>query len=115
MTPAGFPPLIAVDIGNSRIKFGRFTGEREESGLPFPSRVLELSSGSFDPKTLESWLAEDKADNRSTAAWWIASVNRAPTEQLTAWLQDRGHKEFHASKKRDEPGAYSLLAHNDLP
>jgi type III pantothenate kinase len=123
MTPAGFPPLIAVDIGNSRIKVGRFTGECDESGLPFPSRVLELSSGSFDPTSLESWLKDAEADNSRMAAWWIASVNRAPTNELTAWLQERGCKEFDASKRRvgganvgsREAGGYCLLKHDDLP
>lgn len=117
-TQAGFPPLIAVDIGNSRIKVGRFTGDRDRSGLPFPMRVLELPAGSFDPTSLGASLADAQPD--VGVEWWIASVNRAPTEQLTAWLKERGCKEFDASM-RPESGAglqrfgYCLLKHLDLP
>ncbi|MEX2138569.1 MAG: type III pantothenate kinase [Pirellulales bacterium] len=123
MTQAAFPPLIAVDIGNSRIKVGRFAGERDQAGLPIPSHVLELSASSFDPASLTDSFAAAQAGTGTTAEWWIASVNRAPTEQLTAWLKERAFDEFDSSKRHErgasvgssERSGYCLLKHLDLP
>lgn len=121
--PAHSPPQIAVDIGNSRIKVGLFTGERDEAGLPFPNRVLELAAASFEPTLLEAWLDKAPARGGALSDWWIASVNRAPTDRLTAWLKQRGCEEFDASQRnRDRAaadasagGGYCLLTHLNLP
>ena len=122
MTRSEAPPTIAVDIGNSRIKVGYFGGTRAASALPVPNRVLELPASSFDPASFESLLAQQQSVAGAVAEWWIASVNRAPTESLTAWLQDRGCNEFEASNRhadgRSSPrerGGYCLLKHLDLP
>ena len=116
-------PYIAVDIGNSRIKLGHFTGARDEAGLPFPTRVAERSATSFDPASLEEWLAAVTAQGCESTPWWIASVNSPPTELLTAWLTQRGGREFDTragvlprdwenSRSRDR---FCLLQHTDLP
>ena len=123
MTRPETSPMIAVDIGNSRIKVGCFSGERESSGLPIPSRVLELPASSFDPASLESLLAQPQAATGMESEWWIASVNRAPTEKLTAWLREGGYNEFDVlkrlgggeSERRRERGGYCVLRHLDLP
>jgi type III pantothenate kinase len=118
---ADYRSLIAVDIGNSRIKVGCFGGGRDASGLPIPSHVLELPVSSFDPASLESALGESPSDAGRTE-WWIGSVNRTPTEHLTSWLQGRGYMEFDVSTRRTmadctpcERGGYCLLKHLDLP
>jgi type III pantothenate kinase len=118
------PPssLIAVDIGNSRIKFGLFTGRGSDHGLPEPVQTLELSVAQFDPLQLEIWLAETASRADASPAWWIASVNRPPTEALVAWLKrhavspvgDATDVRRHA--RDDLPGgSYRLLKHTDLP
>lgn len=114
-------PLIAVDVGNSRIKLGLFTG-RSESALPEPAQTLELPVEQFDPRQLEGWLSETASRVDVAPAWWIASVNRAPTELLIAWLKHRAEsivagaanlqRSTHDSLPR---GAYCLLKHTDLP
>src|SRR3954463_5977073 len=82
---------IAVDIGNSRIKFGQFrrdtTPGAQQRGLPEPSAVFDLSiinkSGDFDVKSLGGW-----ADSHITEStdWLIASVHRGAAERLTRVL-----------------------------
>jgi type III pantothenate kinase len=114
--------LIAVDIGNSRIKVGVFSGVRDASALPVPNRVLELPANSFDPASLECLVA-DLQTGGAAAEWWIASVNRSPTEQLIAWLQARGCNEFEFLQRGDNSadaaqrarGGYTVLSHLDLP
>jgi type III pantothenate kinase len=94
-------PLIAVDIGNSRIKLGLFR-EREAAGLPDPETTLHLDGRRPEYDRLCSWLAE--AGNIEQFAWHIGSVNRATTSQLIDWLHDhRGEDEI------------ILLTSGDLP
>src|SRR3954469_11850893 len=82
---------IAVDIGNSRIKFGQFRRDTKAGSqpqtLPEPSAVFDLSiinkSGDFDVKSLGGW-----ADSHITEStdWLIASVHRGAAERLTRVL-----------------------------
>ena len=81
--------LIAVDVGNSRIKLGRFellTG----LSLPEPVEVFDLPladnrSGSFDAARLEAWCQEHVANGM---AWRVASVHRPAAERLTSMVAD---------------------------
>jgi len=79
--------LIAVDIGNSRIKFGRFERGVSPPDLPQPTTTLELPltsrSGDFDPEPLSNWCRAQSADD---AAWLASSVHRGATERLVAAL-----------------------------
>ncbi len=75
-------PLIAVDIGNSRIKLGRFA-PGENAGLPAPQTTLELS---VRDDGWETPLAEWAAQQPQPAQWIVASVNRPHRERLAAWL-----------------------------
>ena len=79
--------LIAVDIGNSRIKFGLFAAPGDSSGvgnssLPKPSSVISLPTNSWEALKLASWLAEAPAGT----PLWIASVNRPAAARLTEWV-----------------------------
>lgn len=76
-------PLIAVDIGNARAKFGRFESDGGE-GLPEPSQTLDLSVESPRFGRLATWLAEFTPERVS---WWIGSVNRSAAMQLVDWLR----------------------------
>jgi type III pantothenate kinase len=79
--------LIAVDIGNSRIKFGLFSAPAAQSAakkshLPEPASVLSLPTLQWDQAELNRWL-ENLAP---TTPWWLASVNRPAAARLTEWI-----------------------------
>jgi type III pantothenate kinase len=82
------PELIAVDVGNSRIKFGRFA-RGTASPLPEPIEVFDLPiadrNGNFDATRLHNW-CDEKGANRST--WLVASVFRTAMHRLIGELND---------------------------
>ncbi|MCE9605111.1 MAG: type III pantothenate kinase [Planctomycetia bacterium] len=94
MTPHEPFPLIAVDVGNSRVKFGLFDSAEARTdsssnqcisrSLPHPVKTLDLDprQGSWD--ALDAWLADTRADD---FAWWIASVQRQVAAQLVERLR----------------------------
>ncbi len=118
-------PIVAVDIGNARIKVGRFEasfgwqrdvdraaspaggGESGETprrpGRSLPSPIDTLSFAGVRPAfdELSGWL--DKA-GLPTFSWWIGSVNRPATTILLDWLRD---------VRPNDP--VMLLASTDLP
>ncbi|MCA9248850.1 MAG: type III pantothenate kinase [Planctomycetales bacterium] len=70
--------VIAVDIGNSRIKIGRF--ETPAAPLPLPSGVLEVEPhGEPFEQRLAAWLT---AAGSQKFNWVIASVNRSLKDRL---------------------------------
>ncbi|MCI0492198.1 MAG: type III pantothenate kinase [Planctomycetes bacterium] len=92
--------LIAVDIGNSRIKLGRFDrGGRGAtasparrigaSQIPDPSETLDLPvhdhSGSFEVPQLAAWCARYVA---SRSLWLVASVHRGAANSFTSTVSD---------------------------
>jgi len=84
------PILIAVDIGNSRIKLGRFDGETNpanHSALPQPSDTIELPidfrNGQFDEKRLSQWASKNAPGN---CLWSMASVHHAAAGQFTSTI-----------------------------
>jgi type III pantothenate kinase len=83
--PDGFlmSPLIAVDVGNSRIKWGLFI-----SGRLAQVAVLPIGDRASYDQQLERWQLENNA-----ARWSIASVNGDGTEPLVQWLANRGFSE----------------------
>jgi len=72
MHSSGQQPLIAADIGNSRIKLGWFDGSPGRS-LPTPAATLDLTPGEWDAATLAAWF-ESIAE--PSLPWRMASVNR---------------------------------------
>jgi type III pantothenate kinase len=97
--PKTAPPLIAVDVGNNRIKLGRFAGP-VGSALRDPDSVLQLSGDELQVERLSAWLDQQAG----SAAWWIGSVNRPTTSRLVDWLR--------ANRPADR---VTLLACGDLP
>jgi type III pantothenate kinase len=113
--------FIAVDIGNSRIKLGRFgrlsasrattaIGDRKNRAtLPEPIATLDLPlanrAGEFDGQQLATWCGENSSD---AATWLVASVHRAAADGLVATA--RGLKTPGASDR-----SFHLLTHRDVP
>jgi type III pantothenate kinase len=90
--------LVAVDIGNSRVKLGRFQREcsgESEAGqnvpgtLPEPVATFDLpiqhESGDFDAARLIAWC---DAHLSADTAWRIATVHRAAASRLIAILHE---------------------------
>jgi type III pantothenate kinase len=75
-------PLIAVDIGNSRIKFGLFESLGKDDPLPKPQSELSLPTDEWQPAAISEWLPKRETQPR----WYIASVNGPATSRLLAWL-----------------------------
>jgi type III pantothenate kinase len=109
--------LIAVDIGNSRIKFGRFERAERAGQLPAPSDSLGLphdaKTGEFDIARLTAWCAEKQVMD---ARWLTASVHRATSERLVAAVADIARKAgrewpLRFLTNRDVP----LVIHLDQP
>jgi type III pantothenate kinase len=105
------PPLIAVDVGNARIKFGLFAEASSGSGLPEPQRTLHLAGGAPPLDGLAEWLGEGDSPHLQeqmgtvpSARWHIASVNRPASTRLVDWLR------AHRGGER-----VVLLAAGDLP
>ena len=74
--------LLAIDIGNTAIKFGWFPAGSLPSELP--TQRLELSSYTNNFDSLVDWM--DQVDSLSV---FVASVCRTPTPRLERWFQDR--------------------------
>ncbi len=78
-------PLIAVDIGNSRIKLGEFPTRTADGGLPQPTRTLQLSTPTWEPVEIALWLAPQKPKDFQ---WLCGSVNQVAADKMRAWLAD---------------------------
>ena len=105
-------PLIAADVGNSRIKLGLFRAS-SAAGLPEPETTLHLDGRQPEFDRLGDWLAaacphplpfspEERGDSR--LRWHIGSVNRPAASRLVDWL--------HEHRGEDE---VMLLTLSDLP
>jgi len=93
-------PIVAVDIGNARIKVGLFCGCSGE-GLPEPEAVLALDGQRPEWGRLAGWV---EGLGEPHLHWWMGSVNRPNTTRTLDWLRDR---------RPADPVA--LLAAGDLP
>lgn len=78
-------PFVAVDVGNSRLKFGLYEAAGDAI-LPAPNRVLDFDPEKDALERVAAWLAPWTVDQ---AAWWIASVNRPHATLLVDWLRER--------------------------
>ncbi len=78
-------PIVCVDVGNNRLKFGLYEWEdlcrlgpcASEWSIPDDPEAL---------RTLEDWLARQPP----VGSWWIATVNRPASTELVDWL--RSHR-----------------------
>jgi type III pantothenate kinase len=103
--------LMAVDIGNSRIKIGRFRREPKPSNsrLPEPIETLDLSirndTGEFATEQLAAWC---DAHRSIEAIWRVASVHRAAAVQFTSAVSN-------FASQRGCGWQIHLLTNRDLP
>ena len=78
-------PIVCVDVGNNRLKFGLYEWEdlcrlgpcASEWSIPDDPEAL---------RSLDDWLARQPA----VGSWWIATVNRPASTELVDWL--RSHR-----------------------
>lgn len=77
-------PFVAVDIGNTRLKFGLFLPDADPE-LPEPSKICTLASSELNQLT--EWLSPLKPTDVS---WWIGSVQRDFTADLIEHLRNEG-------------------------
>lgn len=90
-------PLLAVDIGNSTVKIGRFDS-LPERGLPQPVALFQYGTQEAPPAALLDWLPTPPCQ------WRIASVHRDGRWRLVYWLD------------RHRPGdQVEVLSHADFP
>lgn len=96
-------PLLAVDVGNSRVKLARFDEPLSRTAvdeLPQPTAADHFdprSENAFDPAALLGGRAVDDF------AWHIGSVDRKTSTKIVDRLRDAGAKRI------------TLLASGDLP
>ncbi len=91
-------PLIAVDIGNSSIKFGLFSSRQSAPGmLPQPDAVHRLPAD-VSLNAIASWLPDTTCD------WCVASVNRPRATSLKQWVQHNRRNDL-----------IKFLTHDQLP
>ncbi len=98
-------PLIAVDVGNSRIKLGLFDRAEPSDVVAAPARILELPADGWDGSRLTAWLPAGPV----WPEWWIASVNRPAAARLMEWIA----RECRTPSGHPTPAR--LLGHGDLP
>jgi type III pantothenate kinase len=97
-------PLLAVDIGNARVKIGLFR-RGKCNALPVPEQVLPLEGERPSFERVAAWLSDiSPAVLTETLSWFIASVNRPSATRLIDWLGD------HRPEDR-----VTLLSAADLP
>lgn len=100
-TRSDFPELVALDLGNSRLKAARFKAEALAANrLPVPDSVTAVAITAPHPFTfLEGWVAE-LADQ--PCLWVTASVNPAVHARLINWLKERGISNIHFIDNPDQ-------------
>lgn len=109
MNESSFLPLIAVDIGNSRIKFGLFTERAVDGELPMPTRTFAVSGSAFDADRVLDWTAAIPGD----PFYRLASVNRRVRDELVQLFDRR--RGVTRQESRDEPNRLKELSLRDLP
>jgi type III pantothenate kinase len=112
------PILIAADIGNSRIKLGRFDSTNAVTGvLPTASTSCELElsdrSGRFDVRRFEDWYTHATTDIRDRSkpagvTWLVASVHRGAADLLESEIKQTNADsqslwQIHRLSYRDVP------------
>src|SRR5262245_16713021 len=94
-------PLVAVDVGNSRVKWGVFESDK----LLHVASLPHLDESAYD-RQLELWqLADTRPD------WSIASVNTSGLDGMRHWLTRRGFE----SVILEDPALLPLRVEVDRP
>ncbi|MCS7237722.1 MAG: type III pantothenate kinase [Thermoguttaceae bacterium] len=75
-------PIVAVDVGNNRIKCGWYEWTAMREGGPY-SAERALSQLPQQLSELEAFAARGEL----RGGWWIATVNRAASTELIDWIR----------------------------
>lgn len=90
--------LMAVDVGNTTIHFGRFRVSAESAdALPEPTARFRLPTDACALDELAAWLPA------GPLAWCVASVHRAAAERLRDWVQNERGEPLRQLGYRDVP------------
>lgn len=92
-------PLVAVDIGNSRVKLGLFDSDSKQA-LPEPTTILDIGPEPEELPRIVDWLTDH---DLTRPHWWIGSVQREVSGRLVAWLQGQSVERI------------TMIASSDLP
>jgi type III pantothenate kinase len=92
-------PVVAVDIGNSRVKLGLFESGSKQT-LPEPTKILDIGPGPEELPRITDWLTDHDVTRPN---WWIGSVQREVSGRLVAWLQGQSVARI------------TMIASSDLP
>jgi len=92
--------LVAVDIGNTRIKWGRCSTSKVESVVSLPSD---------DPSAWKTQLQEWKIPEKKT--WIVSGVNPATRGCLIDWLRSQGQQ----VRLLDDPAELPLIVRLERP
>ncbi len=85
-------PDVVVDVGNTRIKWGRCSGGRVADTAALP------------PDTPSAWSRQAEAWGLPAAASWaVSGVHPAHCESLVRWLRGRGPSVWHIEGPRQLP------------
>jgi type III pantothenate kinase len=108
MSPASPFPLVAIDVGNSRVKLARFDEPPQfvnRATLPTPSVVLDVdprvAPGGPDPWDDLTKLIGDRTYD--AFGWHVGSVQRQVSAQLVDRLRERGATRVTLLAARDLP------------
>ncbi|MFW6124649.1 MAG: type III pantothenate kinase [Pirellulales bacterium] len=85
------PHDVMVDLGNSRLKLGRFARAVAAAGLPAPHDVCVMPLSESMPLDLLAPWRERSA--QCGARWVIASVNTVKRDRLREWTGQNGRPE----------------------
>src|SRR5262245_30428798 len=99
---AGPAPMIAVDVGNSRLKWGLF-----HSGQLVHVASLPFSNDDAYDRQLQLW-----ESSGSNANWSIASVNDDGSKGFCDWIERRG---FPTPYSLQDPRLLPLRVEVDRP
>ena len=91
------PPLVVVDIGNSRVQMGLVSGLTTVGPLAW-GRLENFPTSNWSPAALANWLPSQPV------AWRVASVHRPTEQRLAQWREEmRPLDHYHLLRVGDLP------------
>ncbi len=100
--------LIAVDVGNSRAKWGRFENGQLRETASLPLGDLAAADAQFATWNINSALVTP----HSSLSWAIASVNPDGSRPIVDWIKARG---FQSAVELDDPSLLPLCVELERP
>ena len=113
LSESRLPPLIAVDIGNSRMKLGFFSGLPATTALPSPAHSLRLSSVAPQTAELDRWFKTEPPAH-DVLQWRIGSVCRPATTHLLEWIRAARPNDQVLLLSAEDVGLQVDLPHPDM-